>query len=256
MRVVSIDKHGASGRERPTSLRLNAGCGDVCVRPTTQSISPDEILIRSDAVNVIESRLLQMHRLSLDGVLEEVQAFNGRWGGPAADVLVHPRFFADLVAMAEELFLPARIPAHLHAASGRPFLFVVQRSWALDSGNGHLLAEIDRAIELWERSPEEWEYERVEPFHWGPVRLSLPMLESLAHAGPAQWPYVGGQRIDPRAILSCRSWPEMVRFFGQLQIDVAQLPNRLEYELRPTSELTARNNAAHFPTYAPLPRGR
>lgn len=143
------------------------------------------------------------------------------------------------------------IPRRLHPPSGRPFVFELQRDWAEEYGHKHLFKEIDLALEQWHRPPEEWELARVEPFHDGPVRISYAVLQALAHAGPAQWPYIGGQRINPSAILRCRSWPDMVAFFGALQVDVAHLPDRAEYEFRPTSQTLARNNAAHFPTYDP-----
>lgn len=155
---------------------------------------------------------------------------------------------------------------------GRPFLFAILKELASERGFNDLFKEIDRAAELWHRPPEEWEHDLVgvmardgngEPqrgqklenwdgVYFGPMRFSYALLESLRYAGPAHWPYVGGQRIDPAAILRCRSWPDMVRFFGQLQIDVAHMPERAEFELRPTSETLARNNAQHFPFYGPL----
>lgn len=49
---------------------------------------------------------------------------------------------------------------NLHAESGRPFLFTVQRDYALDHGDAAGMEAATRRMGLWERSPEEWEAQR------------------------------------------------------------------------------------------------
>lgn len=163
-----------------------------------------------------------------------------------------------------------------HSESGRPFLFDVQRERCAEVGDRGAIREVDRAAELWHRPPEEWELDLVgvavrdgngkprrgqklenwDGVYFGPVRLSYAVLLALRGNQVDRWPLVGGSRINPEVILRLWRggdwWPDLVRFFGRLQIDVARLPDSSAIEFRPTSETLARNNAEHFPVYDPL----
>lgn len=122
-------------------------------------------------------------------------------------------------------------PRHLHAETGRPFLFNLQRDWLLEHGHGE--NEATRAVELWNRPPEEWCLDAPAE-SWWPLRFSAA---ELAAGGPdGKGIHIGKVRIPGPALRNAstgRGGSPLVAFLRQMGLQMREVWNVNAYDVWP-----------------------
>lgn len=214
---------------------LNVSGGSFRVRPH-DAVAPGEVRIwPSDGPG--ESVPLPEHLVggdAIEAINHAVNRFVGRRGRTPERVDVSLRLFVRLAEDSKRMSKwmseaqATRFPRELHAPTGRPGLFGVQRDWAIDRGDQAAIAETERAAELWHRAPEEWELERVD--------LGAPWtLIDVGSVFQGDWVFIDNQQINAEAIRRLvRSAPQdLQRFFRELGLEARPVYGRNAVEVRP-----------------------